>query len=121
VDANISHTLEFFYMDFRTDRTLEVDNTATALASCHRLKSLGVRWGMTDHRTYGLQAVDAIATGCPLLTDAALSLSIEGIHHVATRCPQLARCRLLSFNLNVPSNIFLRLLLLTSYPKINWL
>ena len=90
--ANIGHTLEFFYLSIRSTQRIDADKVATAVASCHNLTSLQLDWGSGDGSVFGLESAQAIATGCPLLTNVCLKLTLLGYEHMATHCAHLKRC-----------------------------
>jgi hypothetical protein len=93
--ANISHTLESLQLDIGTDRVIDDERVATALASCRNLKSLQVELG--DEKCIfgrnGLDGLQAMVKGCPLLTTVTLCATIPGLYCIATHCSNLKKCR----------------------------
>ena len=116
VGANISHTLEDFYLNIDSDRLIDDELVATALASCHNLKELQVQWG-EDKCTFGRNGLDglqAMAAGCPLLYTVALYATVPALHCIAAHCSNLKTCT------TSLSSDDLRDDLRTSYPAIEW-
>jgi hypothetical protein len=96
VGSNISQTLESFQLSAR-DNMAPIDDVqfATALASCHNLKTLYI-YHSDDGCLFGRNGLDglqAMAAGCPLLADVFLSLTVSGIHYLGTHFQNLKRCR----------------------------
>jgi hypothetical protein len=97
VGSYISQTLvEFiFYMFVDTIPVLDDVQVATALACCHNLKKLDVYFEGSGPCTFGrggLDGLQAMATGCPLLRDASISLTVPGIHYLGTHFTNLKKC-----------------------------
>ncbi len=97
VGSNISQTLETFHLSAYSNTTpIDDFQVATALASCHNLKELKV-YGGTDACVLGRSGLDglqAMVTGCPLLTDMFVSLTVSGIHCLGTHLTNLKKCRI---------------------------
>jgi hypothetical protein len=93
--SNISHTLESFALSvYGNAATIDDVQVANALASCHNLKKLSVfveRDGCVFGRN-GLDGLQAMATGCPLLADVSIYLIIPGIHCLGTHFTNLKKC-----------------------------
>jgi hypothetical protein len=116
VGANISHTLENFYLFVGGDRLIDDELVATALASCHNLKVLEVQWG-EDKCTFGRNGMDglqAMTAGCPLLYKAVLHATVPGLHCIAAHCSNLKRCA------TFLSSDDLCDALSVLYPAVNW-
>jgi hypothetical protein len=93
--SNISQTLESLDL-YVYEHTTPIDDVqvATALASCHNLKKLTIH-SFDDGCVFGRSGLDglqAMATGCPLLTDVELHLTVPGLHYLATHCSNLKYC-----------------------------
>jgi hypothetical protein len=116
--ANISHTLDTLWIDIEPHRAVDADMLATALASCDRLTRLHVKWGNGGGAGYafGLDALQAIATGCPLLATVELPLALPGCEYVATHCSHLTKCK--SSLKKVISRA--RSELQAKYPNVDW-
>ena len=100
VESTISQTLETFSFNIRC-RAARVDDVqlATALASCHKLKNLYLNWSWHEGCVFGrngLEGLQAMATGCPLLADIELYLTTSGVYCLATHCTSLQICKVLS-------------------------
>ncbi len=95
VGSNISQTLEKFELSVY-DFTVPIDDVqvATALASCHNLKKLSVNFGDGGclFGRNGLDGLQALATGCPLLADVSLYLTLPGLHYLGTHFANLEEC-----------------------------
>ena len=130
VGSNISQTLESFSVKI-LDHTIPPDDiqVATALASCHQLKSLAVRnlcraTGCVFGRN-GLAGLKAMATGCPLLADITLDLTVSGVHYVGTHFANLMKCTVTTYNSKervsfVPAGTPSVKELQTLYPAVEW-
>jgi hypothetical protein len=129
VGSNISHTLETFGLEDDHNGTLTDDvQVATALASCHNLKKLAISLGSTgsDECVFGRKGLDglqAMATGCPLLTDLSLFATVPGLHFLGTHFTNLKRCKVNHTRYTdaptpqgFPSTIELH----TLYPAVTW-
>ena len=103
---------------------------ATALASCHNLKKLVLyfaREGCVFGRN-GMDGLQAMATGCPLLADVSLSLTVDGIHCLGKHLPNLKKCRVYSrfvrnsrvVETRTPNGFPSIGELLTLYPAVKW-
>jgi hypothetical protein len=95
VGSNISQTLENFDLSVYGNATpIDDIQVATALASCHNLKtlhvSLGGSWCLFGSN--GMDGLQAMATGCPLLADVSLYLTLPGLHCLGTHCTNLKKC-----------------------------
>jgi hypothetical protein len=117
VGSNISQTLQSFELAIYDGMIplIDVDVVATALASCHNLTSVDVYIGDNDEFLFGRNGVgclQAMTTGCPLLTDVQLQLTIIGLSYIATHWSNLKRC-------TVEANVSKRLQAL--YPAIEWI
>jgi hypothetical protein len=95
VGSNISQTLETFDLSVEDDQALIDDvQVATALASCHNLKKLAML-SFVDGYAFGRDGLDglqAMAVGCPLLADVSLSLTAPGLHYLGAHFPNLRKC-----------------------------
>ena len=63
----------------------------------------------------GLEGLQAMAVGCPLLESVSLDLTVDGIHYLATHCPNLKEC--------MPGNKLEKFVcddLQTLYPQVEW-
>jgi hypothetical protein len=94
VGSNISRTLASFHLS--SGRTIPMDDVqvATALASCHHLTNLDL-WTGGDRCVFGrngLEGLQAMATGCPLLASVSIYLTPPGIHYLGTHFPNLRSC-----------------------------
>jgi hypothetical protein len=131
VGSNISRTLATFELkgsgDDRDAVPLDDDRVATALASCHNLKRLHIDSFFGYHGCLfgrnGLDGLQALAAGCPLLADVALHLTTSGIHCLGTHCANLKECYAISVAANrapgqeeFPPVEELR----TLYPAVEW-
>ena len=124
VGSNISQTLELFNLSiFNITATLDDVQVATALSSCHQLKSLAVPWGGGTGCVFGrngLGGLEAMATGCPLLADINLDLTASGVHYVGTHFTNLQSCKITLQN-KFPTGGFLSAeVLQTLYPLVKW-
>jgi hypothetical protein len=96
VGSNISQTLETFHLR-AYDNTAPINDVlvATALASCHNLKKLTVCLGDDVESLFGhngLDGLQAMARGCPLLANVTLYLTASGVHCLGAHCPNLKEC-----------------------------
>jgi hypothetical protein len=125
--SNISQTLETFQL-IGYDNTTLVDDVqvATALASCHNLKTLHAECGPQRGCVFGrngLEGLQAIATGCPLLADVSILVTVPGLHYLATHFPNLKKCRVLNSHVArapTPEGFPSIEELQTLYPAVKW-
>jgi hypothetical protein len=126
VGSNISQSLETFGLKVYGNMTpIDDVQVATALASCHNLKSLAVYVG-GDGCVFGrggLDGLQAMATGCPLLADVSLFLTAPGLHYLGTHFTNLKKC--LVYNRRVagtaaPEGFPSIGELQTLYPAVEW-
>jgi hypothetical protein len=126
VGSNISQTLETFDLTFYSNRTPVDDvQVATALASCRNLTTLVVCNGEEGcvFGCNGLDGLQSMAAGCPLLADVSLSLTVPGLHYLGTHCTNLKNCAV--FNSPVvaataPEGFPSIEELKTLYPAVKW-
>jgi hypothetical protein len=124
VGSDISQTLENFDLSVY-DYTIPMDDVqmATALASCHNLKTVCVSFfcGCIFGR-HGLDGLQAMATGCPLLTDVSLWLTVPGLHCLGTHFPNLKKCNVYNWREAgpVPEGFPSIEELQTLYPAVTW-
>lgn len=93
VGSSISQTLEVFSLSFLVRSRIDDVQVAMVFASCHNLTSLSIETD-PDNCLFGrggLAGLQAMATGCPLLTDIALRMSDEGMQYIARHFPNLKR------------------------------
>ena len=127
IESNISQTLEDFSVLLFGDTILFNDvEVALAMASCHKLRRLFMssRPGAVyvfGHN--GLAGLQAMATGCPLLSDVSLYLTVSGMHYIGTHFTSLKNCEMLKRRdegaatpEGFPSVEELR----TLYPAVDW-
>jgi hypothetical protein len=100
IGSNISQTLETFHVTAGNNGMPPIDDVqvATALASCRNLKALVIykeEDGCVFGR-HGLDGLQAMATGCPLLADVSLFLTAAGLHYLGTHCTNLKKCDVLN-------------------------
>jgi hypothetical protein len=126
IGSNISQTLESFeLMAYCNATPMDDVQIATALASCHQLKSLIVHSG-EDGCLFGRDGLDglqAMATGCPLLAVVSLPLTVSGVHYLGAHFTSLrkrtVRCRRVAWapaSEGFPSIEELQ----TLYPAVEW-
>ena len=95
--ASISHTLETLVFSVGRHRS-SIDDVAVAiaLATCHRLKQLHIPHIVGENSCFfgrnGMDGLQAMAVGCPLLADIELAVTIRGIHHIAGHFRNLKKC-----------------------------
>jgi hypothetical protein len=95
VGSNISQSLETFDLTAYGNTTAIDDvQVATALASCYNLKKLDAYFGGDEcvFGRNGLDGLQAMATGCPLLADIKLYLTVPGLHCLGTHFTNLKKC-----------------------------
>ena len=131
--SNISRTLETFQLwDITYEAVIDDDRFAATLASCHRLKTLHVRWGGDGGCVFGRSGLDglqAMAIGCPLLANVKLFLTVDGIHCLGTHCTNLQKCHVFNrfnrFNRGVvthhPKGLPSASELQTLYSAVKWI
>jgi hypothetical protein len=130
VGSNISQTLESFKLSVGTIHgfATPVDDVqvATALASCHNLTTLTVHLGDGGclFGRNGLDGLQAIATGCPLLADVILYLTVPGLHYIGTHFTNLKKCNVFTmdddYTTNTPAGYPSIEELQTLYPAVDW-
>jgi hypothetical protein len=128
VGSNISQTLKSFRLSVYYETATPIDDVqvATAFASCHNLKKLAISLGNDDAFMIGRNGLDglqAMATGCPLLTDVSLPLTIGGIHYLGTHFTHLKTCMVDNRRLNgarTPVGFPSIEELQTLYPAVKW-
>jgi Ran GTPase-activating protein (RanGAP) involved in mRNA processing and transport len=128
VGSNLSQTLETFnLLGVGNDGMLPIDDVkvATALASCQNLKKLRVnfRFDRCMFGRNGLDGLQAMATGCPLLADVSLALTAPGLHYIATHCSNLKHCVVLNRRVAgapTPEGFPSIAELQTLYPAVTW-
>jgi hypothetical protein len=127
VGSNISQTLHTFNMSTNSDVFAPTDDVqvATALASCHNLKQMSVHFGVGEcvFGRNGLDGLQAMATGCPLLAEVYARLTIPGLHFLGTHFPNLEKC--VMFNKReagapTPEGFPSIAELQTLYPAVTW-
>jgi hypothetical protein len=97
VGANISQTLESISIQghlMDPDRMIDDVRVATALASCPRLSYVSVDW-LVDKCVFGrhsLEGLQAMAAGCPLLSNLSLNVTPRGMKYLGTHCSNLRLC-----------------------------
>jgi hypothetical protein len=127
VGSNISQTLETFHLSVDGDQPSLIDDVqvATALASCRNLKKLTVDW-RNDGCVYGRNGLDglqAMAAGCPLLADVCLYLTAHGLHYLGTHFTNLEKCTVLNRRVTgapTPEGFPSIEELQTLYPAVKW-
>ncbi len=127
VGANISQTLESFTLSVVRGNTTPVDDVqvARALASCHNLKTLHVNFG-GDRCLFGgngLDGLQALATGCPLLTEVYAYLTVPGLHYLGTHFTNLKNCWIYNRRVAsaaIPEGFPSIEELQTLYPAVTW-
>jgi hypothetical protein len=122
VGSNLSQTLEFFHLQvWRILPPIDDVEVDTALASCHNLKKLTVNWGNDIWGcVFGrddLDGLQAMAAGCPLLTEVNFRLSPDGMYYIAEHFVNLKKC-----NSHLPAELHYAVSsdLKTLYPAIEW-
>jgi hypothetical protein len=127
VGSNISQTLETFRLSVGGNHTSVDDvQVATALASCHNLKTLSVCCGENDGCVFGCNGLDglqAMAAGCPLLTEVQLYLTAPGLHCLGTHCTNLRKCFVFNGHMvetSAPEGFPSIEELQTLYPAVKW-
>jgi hypothetical protein len=127
VGSNISQTLQTFELSVYSYTTTPIDDVrvATALASCHNLKYLSVKLASDrcEFGRSGLDGMQAMATGCPLLTYVSLCLTIPGIHFLGAHFTNLRTCTVLNRRVGgapTPEGFPSIEELQTLYPTITW-
>jgi hypothetical protein len=123
VESNISQTLESFDLSVHQSGT-PVDDVQVALgiASCRSLKKLTVRYGIDDcvFGRNGLDGLQAMAAGCPLLADVYLYLTVPGLHCLGAHFANLKKCRVLSKSSDERKTYPPIETLQTLYPAVEW-
>ena len=124
VGSNISRTLESFALINSNFTTSSVDDIqlAISLASCHNLKKIFVRssnpWVFGSS---GLEGLEALAAGCPLLAEVYLDLTDSGIHYLAAHCANLKTCMVFNRRADSISPVSVSFDdLRTLYPAVEW-
>jgi hypothetical protein len=121
VGSNMSQTLESFYLsvDGKSEPMDDVE-AALALASCHSLRTLYLGWGWEERCVFGRNGLDglqAMTTGCPLLADFSLYLTVPALHYLGTHFASLKKCLVLGrATTGFPSIEELQSL----YPAVEW-
>jgi hypothetical protein len=125
VGSNISHTLVEFAISF-DDYTTSISNVSAALASCHRLQMLDVKcWEYVFGRN-GMDGLQSMATGCPLLADVSLYLTVDGLHYLGTHFTNLKKCDVMYYRrgtwarARTPAGFPSINTLQTLYPAVKW-
>ena len=121
VGSNISQTLVILVvLSTGSDPLVDDVRLATALASCHNLKTLRVYY---ESCLFGSEGLQAVAAGCPLLKDVSLYFTVEGIHylgeHVAS-LQQVAACNGCARGSHTPAGFPSVQKLQTLYPAVKW-
>jgi hypothetical protein len=123
VGSSISQTLESFELSADGDATpIDDIQIATDLASCHNLKTLTVCLGENDcvFGRDGLDGLQAMATGCPLLADIGLYVTLPGLHYLATHFTNLKKCRVFNADPELEDGFPSIEELQTLYPAVKW-
>ena len=117
--SHISQTLEKFslYAFDRTNPPIDDVQMSTALASCHKLKTLDVYFARPGACVFGRRSLVGLAAGCPLLADASLELTDGGIHYLGSHCANLKKCKV--FDRHSRSTISIKELQ-ALYPAVSW-
>ena len=122
VGSGLSQTLVSFELSaFGTRVPVDDAQVAFTLASCHKLKTLKVvsrRGGCLFGRN-GLEGLQAMAAGCPLLENVSFELTASGMHYVGTHFTSVKKCSIVKYDSvrkDRPSPTELR----TLYPAIKW-
>ncbi len=98
---------------------------ATALASCHNLKMLSVDLGGNAciFGRNGLDGLQALATGCPLLADIKVHVTVPGLHFLGTHFTNLKKCWVFNSRTSrerAPVAFPSEYKLLDLYPAVEW-
>jgi hypothetical protein len=126
VGSNISQTLETFKLSASGKNTVVDDvQVAMALASCRNLKALVVCCGNEAcvFGRNGLDGLQAMAAGCPLLADAFLYVTVPGLHYLGTHFTSLKKCLVLNGHTtetSAPEGFPSIEELQTLYPAVKW-
>jgi hypothetical protein len=127
VGSNISQTLESFSLSALYNTTLVDDvEVATVLASCCNLKKLHVCFGVHDGSAFGRNGLDglqAMATGCPLLSDVSLKMTLPALHYLGIHFTNLKKCgvsRKSVVGAPAPDEFLSIEELQTLYPAVQW-
>jgi hypothetical protein len=100
VGSNISQSLEKFTVVAIMDPEADDVQIAMNLASCRKLSNLSFRWGYDGRGCVfghsGLEGLQAMATGCPLLADVSMFLTLPALHYIGTHFSNLERCKILN-------------------------
>ena len=115
IGSNISQTLETF--EFSTGAIDDI-HVAASLASCRKLKRLSANISGV-FGTNGLGGLQAMAMGCPLLSDISLALTVSGIHYIGKHevgFANVKKCHVFRRGEEFPSIKELQ----TLYPAITW-
>jgi hypothetical protein len=126
IGSRISQTLEVFSV-FNVDQRTLIDDVqvAKALSCCRNLKTLFFKMGVRRcvFGRNGLDGLRAMATGCPLLAEVAISLTVSALYYVATHFTHLTKCRVFNGHAARLSTLYdfppLEELQ-TRYPSIKW-
>jgi hypothetical protein len=114
--ADVSRTLEALCIRIEATPVVDADQLASAVASCPLLKTLSIGWGhdrdRAEDRMFGLEGLQAIVAGCPLLTDVSLRLDRLRCEYPATHCLDLKKC--------IPSSFLPDAAMRGKYPNIKW-
>ena len=126
VGSNISRTLEKFLLYAGRGLLIDEIQLATSLASCHNLQTLKLADGDVNGYEFGgngLAGLQAIASGCPLLTSVSLYLTADGIHYLGTHFANLKCCTIytrINESLQVSDDLPSIKKLQTLYPAVQW-
>jgi hypothetical protein len=100
--SNISQTVESLDLSgYLSTTPMDDVQIAIALASCHNLKTLSMKWGWGEGEDgcvfgrNGLDGLQAMAAGCPLLADITLYVTLSGLHYLGTHLTNLKKCGVL--------------------------
>jgi hypothetical protein len=98
IGSNISQSLVTFHLaGYRSTILIDDVQVATALASCHNLTKLFVDLGRNDcvFGRSGMDGLQAMAAGCPLLAVVTLPLTAPAIRYLASHFTNLQLCSML--------------------------
>jgi hypothetical protein len=119
VGSTISQTLELFRLQiWRNATPIDDVRVITAFAGCHNLKKLALDWCGVQcvFGRSGLDGLQAMGTGCPLLAEVDFRLTVDGMYYIASHFTNLKTCMSSYTGLGVTLLSDLR----TLYPAIEW-
>ena len=126
VGSSLCQTIESFTIeDCYSTEPIDDIQVALALATCPHLQSLSINFARTTclFGQHGLTGFQAMAAGCPLLSEVVLHTTVEGIPCLGTQFPKLKSCAIIDHyrpNGAAPEGFPSIVELQTLYPAVQW-